>query len=592
MEQFLKNANYKFGDRFSYELVDYKGDYEKVKILCKKHNFIFEQTPYMHLNSEHCCPICIKEYKSKNSPLRNNKEKFIKKAIEVHGDKYDYSKVNYINNKIPVIIILDGIEYKQRPDSHISGRCPEVNKKIRLVNEEFIESAKKIHKNRYDYSKVMYETTKKPVDIICKKHGIFKQKPMTHLNGSGCKLCSESRGEYLVRFYLEMNSINYELQKTFEDCKNINKLPFDFYLPDYNICIEFDGTQHHKINHFFGGKEAFERLKINDKIKNEYCIKNNINLIRLNNIKNIENKINNIMSKYVKLTTEEKTSKFIKKSIDIWGYKYDYSKTEYIDSKTPVIIIYKGVEYKQTPIKHLQKKLCELSDNKLSRSEFVRRCVDKWEDRFDYSNTIYKNTYTSIEFYDNYYGITASQKASSHMSGNLYNFSKENFIEISNINHKYKYNYEKVDFKGMTKKVIIECPIHGCFETRPYDHINNRYGGSCNKCDDYKFMKEVCSFLDKRNINYNKFHRLTGLTLPLDFYLPKYRTVIEFDGRHHFEPIESIGGLETLNKIKLYDKIKNEYCENNYINLLKIRYDQIDDIYQILYDNFKNYIKR
>jgi very-short-patch-repair endonuclease len=591
-ENFIKESKSKFKNRFSYILVEYKGLYKKIKIICKKHDLIFEQTPLLHIRSNHCCPKCVKEYKSINSPLRKNKINFIKKSKEIHGDKYDYSKVDYVNNKTPVIIIYNGVEYKQRPDSHISGRCPEVNKKVRLKTKEFIKKSINIHGDRYIYDKVDYETTKKEVIIICKKHGEFKQKPMTHLKGSGCKLCHESRGEYLVRFNLELNGINYESQKSFEDCKNINKLSFDFYLPDYNICIEFDGQQHYKVNDFFGGIETFEKLKLNDKIKNDYCLKNKITLIRLNDINKIENKINNIMSKYKKITQEEKTLKFIKKSINLWGYKYDYSKTKYIDSKTPIIIIYKGVEYKQTPIKHLQKKLCELTDNRLSRSEFLRRCVDKWGDRFDYTNTVYINTYSNIEFYDRYYGITASQRALSHMDGKSYNFSKENFIEISNGNYNNKYDYTNVFFNGMTKKVKIICPIHGEFKTRPYDHLNNRYGGTCNKCDDYKFMKSVSHFLDKKDINYNKVYRFNNLTLPFDFYIPKYRTCIEFDGVQHFQPVDYFGGVEAFERLKTNDKIKEDYCEENYINLIRIRYDQIDDIYKILWDNLKVFLKK
>jgi very-short-patch-repair endonuclease len=591
-DYFLNIAKCKFKNRFSYDLVEYVGFYEKIKIICNEHDFIFEQTPSLHITSNHCCPLCVKEYKSINSPLRKNKIDFIKRSKEIHGDKYDYSKVDYVNNKTPVIIIHQGIEYKQRPDSHISGRCPEVNKKIRLKNNQFIENAINVHGNRYNYSKVNYETTIKEVNIICKEHGIFKQKPINHLRGNGCKFCKESRGEYLIRFYLELNGINYESQKSFEDCKNINKLLFDFYLQDYNVCIEFDGSQHHKVNDFFGGLKSFEKLKLNDKIKDDYCFENNITLIRLSDYKKIENEINSIIMKYKKITTEEKTLNFIKKSIDIWGYKYDYSKTKYIDSKTPVIIVYKGVEYKQTPIKHLQKRLCELSDNRLSKDEFLRRCVDKWGNRFDYSNTKYINSYSNIEFYDRYYGIIASQKPTSHMNGNLYKFSKENFIEVSNINFNNKYDYSNVNFKGMSNKVKIVCPVHGEFEARPYDHINNRYGGSCNKCDDYKFMKEVSSFLDRKDISYNKFHRFDDLLLPFDFYIPTMRTAIEFDGIQHFQPVDHFGGVEAYERLKINDKIKEDYCEENYINLIRIRYDQIDDIYQILWENLKIFIKK
>ena len=73
-------------------------------------------------------------------------------------------------------------------------------------------------------------------------------------------------------------------QKTFPECKNIKLLPFDFYLPDLNMCIEFDGDQHHKIIQRFGGESGFIYRQNNDKIKTNYCENNNIFLIRLKNL--------------------------------------------------------------------------------------------------------------------------------------------------------------------------------------------------------------------------------------------------------------------------------------------------------------------
>ena len=79
-----------------------------------------------------------------------------------------------------------------------------------------------------------------------------------------------------IDFYDANNNILYESQYSFKDCRNTLPLPFDFYLTDYNVCIEYDGRQHYKVNDFFGGEEAFEKLKINDAIKSEYCKNNNI----------------------------------------------------------------------------------------------------------------------------------------------------------------------------------------------------------------------------------------------------------------------------------------------------------------------------
>ena len=80
--------------------------------------------------------------------------------------------------------------------------------------------------------------------------------------------------------------------------------------------------------------------------------------------------------------------------------------------------------------------------------------------------------------------------------------------------------------------------------------------------------------------------------ITFDFYLPILRVCIEFDGRQHFEPIDKFGGVDTYERIKLNDTIKNEYCEEHYIELIRIKYDKIDDIYRILWDNLAHKIKK
>jgi hypothetical protein len=109
------------------------------------------------------------------------------------------------------------------------------------------------------------------------------------------------------------------------------------------------------------------------------------------------------------------------------------------------------------------------------------------------------NTYSSVEFYDKLYGIYAKQKAHSHMSGNLYSLSCENFIKISEINHKFKYDYSLVKYKNITDVIKIICKKHGIFETRGCDHLNNRLGGSCKECDEYSYLKKMTNFLKNKS---------------------------------------------------------------------------------------------
>lgn len=147
------------------------------------------------------------------------------------------------------------------------------------IKDKFFEKCKEIHGNKYDYSKTKYINSSTKVTIICPEHGEFEQTPNNHRFGNGCPVCNESKGERKIRLWLEENNINFEPQHKFDDCKNILPLPFDFYLPDYNTCIEYNGLQHYKIVTYFGGNDGFKQRQINDKLKMEYCNNNNIPLL-------------------------------------------------------------------------------------------------------------------------------------------------------------------------------------------------------------------------------------------------------------------------------------------------------------------------
>lgn len=153
----------------------------------------------------------------------------------------------------------------------------------------------KIHKNKYDYSLVDYTTTETKIKIICHEHGIFEQIPVSHLQGKGCKSCiKKSKGELKIASILSDKKIKYEKEYTYDNCRNINPLPFDFYLPEYNILIEYDGKQHFEAIDYFGGISGLEYRQLNDKIKNEYCDSNNIKLIRIRYDENISKKLKEI----------------------------------------------------------------------------------------------------------------------------------------------------------------------------------------------------------------------------------------------------------------------------------------------------------
>jgi len=290
--EFLKRSEEIHGNKYDYSLVNYNGNRTNVEIICHKHG-VFEQMPEKHLIG-HGCQIC-----GGNNTLST--KQFIQKSKKIHGDKYDYSLVKYKNHttKVEIICPEHGI-IKQLPLNHLKGYgCYKCIGRYESL-ENIIEKFKQIHGNKYDYSLVNTNKKRIKISIICSEHGIFKQTLGKHLIGNGCPICKESKGEKKIRLFLNNKKFIFIIQKMFNNCKNKNPLPFDFYLPNDNLCIEYDGIQHFKKNEFFGGIDGFNKLKKNDQIKNLYCEKNNIDLIRISyqDYNNIENILKNKLEKY------------------------------------------------------------------------------------------------------------------------------------------------------------------------------------------------------------------------------------------------------------------------------------------------------
>lgn len=209
---------------------------------------------------------------------------FINRAKVIHGDKYDYSLTIYTKakSKVKIICPVHGV-FVQTPNNHVLGGYGCNQCSYLSSTQDFIEKSVKIHGNKYDYSKVEYKNNKTHVIIVCHKHGEFIQEPRSHLSGCGCPICKESAGELKIASVLEKSHINFFRQKSFPNCYRQKKLLFDFYLPEYNLCIEYDGRQHFEEIELFGGKEYLKLLQESDNIKNIYCKNNKIRLLRISN---------------------------------------------------------------------------------------------------------------------------------------------------------------------------------------------------------------------------------------------------------------------------------------------------------------------
>jgi len=239
-----------------------------------------------------------------------SKEKFIEKARKIFGNKYEYDLENYKTLKSTIIIKCPyHKDIFMVAENHLKSNtgCKACSIKIRKYKPlgiemtifEFRKELRKRYGTIYNLDNITYTKDAKYTTIGCKKHGNVKVNIRKLINGRGCTKCKISKGEIKIMKYLDDNKIKYIHQKIFNECKNIKPLPFDFYLPSYNLLIEYDGKQHYKAVRKFGGKKAFESQKIRDEIKNKYCIENNIKLLRIkySEFDNIKDIINNIQLK-------------------------------------------------------------------------------------------------------------------------------------------------------------------------------------------------------------------------------------------------------------------------------------------------------
>ena len=302
-DEFVEKARKVHGDKYDYSKVEYKDNKTKVCIICPIHGEFWQQ-PNNHLNGRGCYK-CSREKLS--SSRRKTTDDFISDARKLHGDEYNYSKVVYRNNETKVCMIcpIHG-EFWQTPYHHLKGcGCPKCGKingslKQRKHTDEFVEKAKKIHGDKYDYSKVKYKTANEKVCIICLKHGEFWQEASSHLRGCGCPVCNESKLEKTTRDILQELNIKFIARCNKKDLNWIGKQHLDFYLPEYNIAIECQGIQHYKKDSFFGRGNNFNKIKERDKNKKLLCEKNNVKLIYIPynlSYKQIKTKLENIYKK-------------------------------------------------------------------------------------------------------------------------------------------------------------------------------------------------------------------------------------------------------------------------------------------------------
>ena len=273
LNQFYKNIKLKKLDRqYDFSISTYKDMKTPIEVSCKEHG-VFKIKPIDLFRASYACPICRK---------RNHIYKEIDKLIQYASHtKYILKEpIVYKNStsKISIICPEHG-EFLIRPSDFLQGKgCPKCAGNYRYSTEEWIQKAKEIHKDKYDYSKSIYKDWKTPIQIICPKHGSFYMDSNHHLRGQGCPYCNESKLESEIKDMLDSLNIQYVQQCHSTTFKWLKHQSLDFYIPSLKLAIECQGIQHFKQVDYFSSITFQKRIKL-DEQKFKLCQKNGIKLI-------------------------------------------------------------------------------------------------------------------------------------------------------------------------------------------------------------------------------------------------------------------------------------------------------------------------
>lgn len=442
---FIERAREAHGDRYDYSKSIYKSAKSKLIIICPEHGE-FEQDAYSHTKGSGC-PNCKSKKLSEANLLSQNE--IIDKFHAAHGDRYDYSQVNYLGAKEKVTIICpEHGPFQQLPRSHARGRsCPKCKGGVAIDQHEFIRRSRLAHGDFYDYSLVNYKRSANKVTIICPEHGPFDQIASSHMQGRGCAKCRNDKARKST-------------EKFIEDARKVHGDLYDYRLVDYHLSSE-------KIFIICPRHGAFTQTP-NSHLRGSGCIK----CVGLE---------------------KRSTNSFIEEAKDVHGDRYDYSQVDYINSYTPVSIICKEHgPFEQTPSRHLASVIgcakCAINSrtqqNSLTKEQFIAKARAVHGEKYDYSKVKYINSSIKVTIICPDHG-PFEQTPDIHLRGSQCSYcagvrrNADDFIKLASDVHDNAYDYSLVRYKDSETKIVIICPKHGKFEQSPGNHLS---GNGCPAC--------------------------------------------------------------------------------------------------------------
>lgn len=486
-EIFIEKARKVHGDKYDYSKVEYIKASEKVCIICPVHGE-FWQTPNQHLNG-HGCAKCYGNYKPTTEEFVN----FLKEKYP--NTNLNLDKLVYVNRKTPVTVTCpEHGDFQILPLTlEVNLECPKCQK-LRLrslyarTTEQFIEKAKEIHGERYNYSQVVYVNKNTNVKIICPEHGEFWQTPDNHLQGKGCAKCCTHGKKYAVDYLPDIEILHPELKPKLDE-NNQNQI-----ILTCPIHGEYSKLAKNVLRKFECPECKVERLR--------------------NDLFNERNK------------------DFIRKAKEIHGDVYDYTKTKYKGFEEKLTIICpKHGEFEQQASVHLLGCGCQECANerirkvRINETDLINRFREKHGDKYDYS---------------------------------------------------------KVKYEKAKQKVEIICKKHGEFTQDPYSHMN---GAGCPVCYSERSTSdnEICfrHFIEESYPGVIKTNDRNIIhPREIDIYLPEINVAFEYNGLYWHS-------AEKLHN-NLYHQMKMKMCLEKGV----ILYQFFEDEWLYKPDTVKSFVKR
>lgn len=623
LSTFLDKANARFNNKFTYIEESFINANSKIKFICPEHG---EQSSRVsnHLESKFGCYDCFMDLnikKEKNKNLKERYDNFLSKVNKKFKNKFTYIESSFVNDKSKISYICpEHGEQSMLVVSHLRSKtgCVECVDKTKKINY-FIGLANKRFNNKFKYIKSSYVKMSDSIRYICPEHGEVSMMAKHHLNSkTGCVKCTED--------IIQKENTEIFFNKAKERFGNKFKYDESTYINNKSM-IKFICPEHGKVE-MMAIYHISSKYGCNDCSRDSYCNANNAkNFFRkasekFNNkfqydVDSYKNSFENVKficpnhgemeviaknhleSKYGcnKCNDDErnnnKFNSFLKSATKKYGNKFKYSKSDFVNNKvkTKIICPTHG-EFYNSPANHLATTFgCPECAKDNDRDIFFKKANEQFNNKFQYDESSYKKIKGNISFICPSHG-KIKMNALSHLKSKYgcVKCSNESqldtrfnlFVSIANEKYGEKYKYSKSDFIKYKNKIKIVCPDHGSFFSTPDNHLVTAFGcPNCAKVSTESVGElKVKNFLNELNIGFvqeKSFKNLKGVggrSLRFDFFIKDLNLIIEYDGKQHYEPVDVFGGEEYYATLVKNDNIKNKFCKDNGIGLVRIRYDE------------------